>query len=99
MEDKDETHYGLNGSPTQVKRIFPPTANDHHEVWDGDGSEVADKIIPYDHRYEIYLKGGMRMPKLVIHQEKVEDPQVLVDICPFGAMEEKDGKLSIKCRM
>lgn len=21
MEDKDETHYGLNGSPTQVKRI------------------------------------------------------------------------------
>ena len=30
----------------------------------------------------------MRMPKLVIHQEKVEDPQVLVDICPFGAMEE-----------
>ena len=30
------------------------------------------------------------MPKLVIHQEKVEDPQVLVDICPFGAMEEKD---------
>ena len=33
------------------------------------------------------------MPKLVIHQEKVEDPQVLVDICPFGAMEEKDGKL------
>ena len=35
------------------------------------------------------------MPKLVIHQEKVEDPQVLVDICPFGAMEEKDGKLSI----
>lgn len=31
----------------------------------------------------------MRMPKLVIHQEKVEDPQVLVDICPFGAMEEK----------
>ena len=45
MEDKDETHYGLNGSPTQVKRIFPPTANDHHEVWDGDGSEVADKLF------------------------------------------------------
>lgn len=45
MEDKDETHYGLNGSPTQVKRIFPPTANDHHEVWDGDGSDVADKLF------------------------------------------------------
>ena len=41
------------------------------------------------------------MPKLVIHQEKVEDPQVLVDICPFGAMEEKDGKVMISaaCKM
>ena len=39
------------------------------------------------------------MPKLVIHQEKVEDPQVLVDICPFGAMEEKDGKLSINAHV
>lgn len=24
LEDKDPKHYGLNGSPTQVKRIFPP---------------------------------------------------------------------------
>lgn len=65
MEDKDETHYGLNGSPTQVKRIFPPTANDHHEVWDGDGSEVADKLFHMiDHRYEIYLKGGNENAKI-----------------------------------
>ena len=24
FEDKDEKKYGLNGSPTQVERIFPP---------------------------------------------------------------------------
>ena len=24
LEDRDPAHYGLNGSPTQVKRIFPP---------------------------------------------------------------------------
>ena len=24
LEDRDESHYGLSGSPTQVERIFPP---------------------------------------------------------------------------
>ena len=27
MEDTDEHHYGLNGSPTQGQRIFPPTSD------------------------------------------------------------------------
>lgn len=35
------------------------------------------------------------MGKLVIDQSKIEDIQALMDICPFGAMEEKDGKLEI----
>ena len=35
------------------------------------------------------------MGKLVIDQSKIEDMQKLIDICPFGAMEEKDGKLEI----
>jgi electron transfer flavoprotein alpha subunit len=35
------------------------------------------------------------MPKLVIHQEKIENPKALTSICPFGAMEETDGKVSI----
>lgn len=41
------------------------------------------------------------MAKLIIHQEKVTDNQKLVKICPFGAMEEKDGKLTINaaCKM
>lgn len=41
------------------------------------------------------------MAKLIIHQEKVTNNQELVKICPFGAMEEKDGKLTINaaCKM
>lgn len=41
------------------------------------------------------------MAKLVLHPEKIEDNQVLIDICPFGAMEEKDGVLTINaaCKM
>ncbi|KDR94049.1 electron transfer flavoprotein beta subunit [Peptoclostridium litorale DSM 5388] len=43
--DKDESRYGLTGSPTQVKRIFPPKANDSHEMWEGDPEEVSQKLF------------------------------------------------------
>lgn len=41
------------------------------------------------------------MAKLVIHPELIEDPQILVDICPFGAMELADEGLQINaaCKM
>ncbi|TCS78429.1 electron transfer flavoprotein subunit alpha [Pectinatus cerevisiiphilus] len=41
------------------------------------------------------------MAKLVIHQEKITDAKALAAICPFGAIQEKDGKISISaaCRM
>ena len=41
------------------------------------------------------------MAKLIIHQEKIKDPKELTTICPFGAMEEKDGRVSINaaCKM
>ena len=45
MEDKDEKHYGLNGSPTQVQRIFPPTSDKVQETWEGSGEELADRIF------------------------------------------------------
>ncbi len=45
LEDRDEKHYGLNGSPTQVQRIFPPKANNHREVWNGDGSELTARLF------------------------------------------------------
>ncbi len=44
LEDKDPNHYGLNGSPTQVQRIFPPNVNDDREMWQGSGAELAGKI-------------------------------------------------------
>ncbi|NLK96810.1 MAG: electron transfer flavoprotein subunit beta/FixA family protein [Epulopiscium sp.] len=44
LEDKDEKHYGLNGSPTQVERIFPPDANTHQEIWNGSSMELTDQL-------------------------------------------------------
>lgn len=51
MKDTDEAHYGLNGSPTQVKRIFPPKANTAHEVWKGDANQLAGAL--YDKLREL----------------------------------------------
>ena len=41
------------------------------------------------------------MPRLEIHQEKITDRKAFMDICPFGALEETDGKVTINaaCKM
>ncbi|MGI6013876.1 MAG: FAD-binding protein [Oscillospiraceae bacterium] len=41
------------------------------------------------------------MAKLVIHQDKIGDIEAFMKLCPFGAMEEKDGKVTINsgCKM
>lgn len=44
LEDKDEKHYGLNGSPTQVQRIFPPAVNSHREIWTGTQAEISEQL-------------------------------------------------------
>ncbi|MBP2031776.1 electron transfer flavoprotein beta subunit [Clostridium algifaecis] len=44
FEDQDENKYGLNGSPTQVERIFPPAVNTDKEMWTGTGEEVSEKL-------------------------------------------------------
>ncbi len=44
LEDQDEKHYGLNGSPTQVQRIFPPAVNSHREQWTGNQAELTDRL-------------------------------------------------------
>lgn len=41
FEDQDEMKYGLNGSPTQVERIFPPETNDKREMFRGTSAEVV----------------------------------------------------------
>lgn len=45
FEDKNEDNYGLNGSPTQVLRIFPPTSNNEKEVLIGSAEEVTDILV------------------------------------------------------
>ncbi len=44
LQDKNEKRYGLNGSPTQVERIFPPEVNTDRETWTGSGEELSAKI-------------------------------------------------------
>ena len=44
MEDTDEAHYGLNGSPTQVQRIFPPEHDVRQELWNECGDELAVRL-------------------------------------------------------
>lgn len=44
--DTDPNHYGLNGSPTQVERIFPPSNDIEHEMWeDGDKPEKLHILL------------------------------------------------------
>jgi electron transfer flavoprotein beta subunit len=42
--DQDEHKYGLNGSSTQVERIFPPEINTDQVIWQGNPQELAEKI-------------------------------------------------------
>ena len=41
------------------------------------------------------------MAKIVIHQDKIPDPEAFIKICPFNALEIKDGKVEINaaCKM
>lgn len=45
FEDQNEKNYGLNGSPTQVERIFPPEVNNDRQMWTGSNEELTQKII------------------------------------------------------
>ena len=47
LPDSDEKHYGLNGSPTQVIRIFPPETDGMRERWDGPAAETARRLGEY----------------------------------------------------
>jgi len=44
LNDKDPKHYGLNGSPTQVKRIFPPESHVARTMLEGDDMTKAAKL-------------------------------------------------------
>lgn len=44
LPDKDPSHYGLKGSPTQVQKVFPPEKNTNRELYQGSGAELTDKL-------------------------------------------------------
>jgi len=44
FSDRDPSRYGLNGSATQVERIFPPEKNTEKHTVSGSSEEQADKI-------------------------------------------------------
>lgn len=47
--DQDPEHYGLEGSPTQVERIFPPEGTLAHELWtEGDlAAKLHQRLIDW----------------------------------------------------
>ena len=45
FEDQDANHYGLNGSATQVERIFPPEKNTEKHSITGDAKAQAEGIF------------------------------------------------------
>lgn len=42
MDDRNRNKYGLQGSPTQVERIFQPQSNTDHVIWDADEDGAAN---------------------------------------------------------
>jgi electron transfer flavoprotein beta subunit len=47
LEDRDENHYGLNGSPTRVVRIFPPQVERSQETWQGDAESLSERLFSF----------------------------------------------------
>ncbi|SCH12505.1 electron transfer flavoprotein subunit beta/FixA family protein [Romboutsia sp. 1001713B170207_170306_H8] len=44
FEDKNEMNYGLNGSPTQVLKIFPPTPNTDKDILRGSADDLSEAL-------------------------------------------------------
>ena len=44
MADTNAKHYGLDGSPTCVQRIFPPTSDKVQETWTGSAEDLSERI-------------------------------------------------------
>jgi len=44
MEDQNKEHYGLDGSATQVEKIFPPEKTADRYKFEGEALELSSKI-------------------------------------------------------
>ncbi len=58
FDDKNEKTYGLSGSPTQVRRIFPPEDNSERVMWEGSSGELSDTL--YNKLVELKFVGGAK---------------------------------------
>lgn len=56
LEGANRDYFGINGSPTQVERIFPPPASAASEMWEGSGAELGRKLAAK--LRELRLVGG-----------------------------------------
>lgn len=45
FSDQNPDHYGLNGSATQVERIFPPEKNNEKRAIDGDAEQQSEGLF------------------------------------------------------
>lgn len=45
LSSDSESYFGLDGSPTQVERIFPPERTTSHIRWQGTSSELSEKLV------------------------------------------------------
>lgn len=49
LEDQNKSHYGLDGSPTQVRRIFPPSSDKNRRIIEGSSQECTDAFYSVLH--------------------------------------------------
>lgn len=45
FDDNNENNYGLNGSPTQVEKIFPPEVSNEKIMLEGTAGELTEKLF------------------------------------------------------
>lgn len=45
LSDKNKYHYGMDGSPTKVQRVFKPESNKNKEIWRGSDEELAERLF------------------------------------------------------
>ncbi len=45
LPDQDSSHYGLDGSPTQVEKIYPPVHQTQHQLHQGSAQQVTARFL------------------------------------------------------
>ena len=50
FEDKNAKNYGLNGSPTQVERVFSPESSNKRQMFDGDVKQLSLQLYDMLHK-------------------------------------------------